>query len=226
MRLFSRQLILICLIICSAVQAQSDKQVSGAFEQIKAIGKVKIKLIADDKNYAVPTGTSEENDNVTLSFSGNELKIQAVKFWKGDYINVEVHYKNLSLIDLNAGAQAYASSRISVKNLEILASEGSNFDGDVECDLLSVKSGQGSNVVLSGTADSFNASTNTGGIVSADETFAKVCSLTSNTGSEITVKGCNTMQAKAGTGAKIYYHLKPETINKKTNTGGEVELIK
>lgn len=226
MRKFSQQLVLLFLILGSALQAQSDKQVSGAFEKVKAIGKVKIKLIADDKNYAVPVGNSEENDNVTLSFSGDELKVQAIKFWKGDYIDVEVHYNNLSSIDLNAGAQAYASSRISVKSLEILASEGANFDADVECDLLSVQSGQGSNIVLSGTADIFNASANTGGIISAEKVFAKTCSLKSNTGSEVSVKGCDSMQAKAGTGARITYELKPETLNKKTNTGGVVEMVK
>lgn len=206
--------------------SQSDNTYQGAFTGVTGVGKVKLKLISDDQNFAKVVGSKEESSNVKISFSENNVKIQALQFWKGDYIVVEVHYKNLMSINLDAGAQAYASSRINSNNLSIDLSAGADFDADVECELLTLKAGQGSSLSISGTADNLTASASTGAEIDAGAATFDSCSLKSNTGSELTVRKCDNMKAKAGTGGMIYYKLAPNNSNNSSNTGGEISLIK
>jgi hypothetical protein len=213
-------------LIIQSAYSQSDNTFQGSFTGVNGVGKVKLKLIADDQNFAKIIGGNDEASNVKISFSENTLKIQALQFWKGDYIVVEVHYKNIMTIDLDAGAQAYATSRINSDNLSINLSAGADFDANVECDMLNLKAGQGSSLTISGTADNLTATASTGAEIDASAAVFDSCSLKSNTGSELTVNSCDSMKAKAGTGGMIYYKITPKNNNNSTNTGGEIKLLK
>lgn len=226
MRKFSQYFVIALLVLAQNAYSQSNEAFKGSFKEVIGVGKVKIKLVADAENFAQIIGSEEESSNVKISFSNNAIKIQALQFWKGDYINVEVHYTSLTAINMDAGAQAYTASRLTSKNLEISASAGSDVNADLECDNLNLKSGQGSNIEFTGTADNLNASANTGAIIDGRKAVAESCTLTSNTGAEITIKTCESMQAKVNTGGIVYYTAKPNDISIKSNTGGEVKLLK
>lgn len=225
MRKFSQYFVLLLLALAQTAYSQSNASYKGTFKEVIGVGKVKIKLVPDAENFAQIIGSEEESSNVKISFSNNAIKIQALQFWKGDYINVEVHYTSLTSINMDAGAQAYTASRLSSKNLEISASAGSDVNADVECDNLNLKSGQGSNIEFTGTADNLSATANTGAIIDGSKAVAESCTLTSNTGAEITIKTCESMQGKASTGGIVYYIIKPNDLSVKKNTGGEVKLL-
>jgi hypothetical protein len=205
--------------------SQSDNSFQGSFTGVSGVGKVKLKLIADSQSFAKIVGSEEEAGNVKISFTNNNVKVQALQFWKGDYIVVEIHYKNLMSVNLDAGALAYASARINSDNLSIDLSAGSEFDADLQCDLLTLKAGQGSVITITGTADNLIANANTGAEIHAQKAAFDSCTLKSNTGSNITVNTCDNLTAKANTGGMIYYVTKPNNNNISTNTGGEIKKL-
>ena len=215
----------VALVLCVQMGfSQNDNSFQGSFTGVNAIGKVKIKLIPGNQTFAKIIGSNEEAGNVKISFANNNIKIQALQFWKGDYILVEVHYKTLMNVDLDAGALAYTSARLSSQNLNINLSAGSEFDADVECDLINIKVGQGSVLTLNGTADNLSATANTGAQIDAEKAVFETCTLKSNTGSEVVVKTCDSMTAKANTGGMIYYYTAPKNSNMTSNTGGEIKM--
>lgn len=205
--------------------SQSDNAYQGSFTGVTGVGKVKLKLIADSQSFAKIIGTNEEASNVKISFSNNNVKVQALQFWKGDYIVVEIHYKTLMSINLDAGALAYASARINSNNLSINLSAGAEFDADLQCDLLTLKAGQGSVLTVSGTADNLTANASTGAEINAQKAAFDSCTIKSNTGSEITVKSCDNLTAKANTGGMIFYSVQPKNSNISSNTGGEIRKL-
>jgi len=136
-----------------------------------------------------------------------------------------VSYKQLNKLIVSTGAVVEMKNVLSTPSLELSATTGATFNGEISTTSLKIDQSTGSRVMISGKADKLEAEGSTGSKLEGEELKTMNCSVIVNTGARVTITAEKELKVKAGTGGTVKYKGNASVTEVKSNTGGTVSKI-
>ena len=134
-----------------------------------------------------------------------------------------VTFKDLTRLDVSAGADAKAENAFKLEELKISVSSGA----DLEIDALTAESvwldtSSGSDAELSGHVVNFDASSSSGSDLSCADLVSENCVVSASSGSDAEVHASKTLRASASSGGDVRYKGNPAQKDINESSGGDV----
>jgi hypothetical protein len=205
-------------------------------KSISAFGPFKINLIKSSANKMEIDYNGIDPEEVTIKVKEGELSIKLRNrnfFDFGDnsnwektnhrYANVIIHYKEISSIEVRAGATVDANETIIVKQLFLACKMGAEMELDIKTETLELESSMGSEVKLRGTAEDVKIKSKMGSSVNASSLKSQKVRVSSSMGSEVSVFAEKELDASADFGASITYRGNPAMKSTSKFLGAEVD---
>ncbi len=217
----------------SFVMAQQTRDMPvGNFRKLTLQGNLRVELMQGDKAKVQVIGSEDEQDEITMITSGDELTLKTKNldiFDNKDHrhprIKVLVTFASLTHLHTGRGAEVRVKSVVTGDDLEVESHSGSNLDMDVLVTSLHLEVGEGAQVNLAGKATIQKTIVSTGGELNAASLESEVVNIRSNTGGNAKVSASKRIEASAGTGGNIRYKGRPSQRDINTSLGGSVSQL-
>jgi len=193
------------------------------FDKLRVWGEFKVFLVKGDSLSAKVETQGIPASDISVKVSANTLELMLKgKLYDRVIANVYITYKELSSIAVSAAASVSLQDTLRATNVSIKVNTSSELDGVLVAETADLTVGQGSTVRLRGKVNSYEASVNTGGILSAidlisTKTFVKV-----STGASAKVHASELIDANVRTGGSLTYTGNPEQKKIKTLVGATI----
>jgi hypothetical protein len=213
------------LAISSMAFGQIEKN-PGDFNKVTAFDQIDVMLIPANENSVHIDGSRA--DGVELVNKNGELKIRMklLELLDGDNISVTVYYKDIDAVEANEGSRIAGNDKIEGTSFDVIAKEGSHVKLIVDVAKLNVRSANGSNVELTGSAKYQDILVNSGGIYKAETLETEQTVIACNAGGNARVSATDLVDAKVRAGGNITIYGKPKKINSKVVAGGTIKEAK
>ena len=151
------------------------------------------------------------------------LKVTALKGIRNATSNkVYVTVTDISYIKSTSGSNIFTEDSLTVQNLEIKSSSGSNIRLNLIAGDLITSASSGSNIFLEGNAKSVVAKATSGSNIKAIDLQAEKCDAKVSSGANIWIKVQNELNAKASSGGNLFYSGEPNLLRVTKSSGGNV----
>lgn len=192
-----------------------ERTISGNFDQIQVSRGLDVYLGQDQTESIKVQADENLHDIIITKIEDNILKIYADKnISRSSSKKVIVNFKNISKISSSSGSDIYGTSLISVDNLELNSSSGSDMELEVNVNSLHCEASSGSDLKVKGVANTLVAKASSGSDIKAKNLETAITNATASSGADIQVNVSQELNAKAQSGGDITYMGNPETINK------------
>lgn len=212
------------LLTCSLVFAQNSAEYKlDDFTKLRAWGEFKIYLVKGDEPKARVETKGIPASDILVNVKGNTLEILLKgKIYESVNADIYVTYNQINKIALSAASSVSIQDTLKAEILTIDVNTSSELDGAIHAESAEFTVGQGSTLRLRGDVKSFEASVNTGGVVSALDLTSNKAYVNVSTGGIAKVKATKELNAKVNTGGSLTYTGNPELKNIKTFIGANV----
>ena len=220
MRIFT--IALFGLMICTSFsQDIVDKEV-GEFKEIKVYDLIAVNLIKSDQNKIYIKGENVydikwSNKNGTL-----KLKMQLEKKFSGEKTLIEVHYRDLDVVDSNEGAKIVFNEMIKQDEIELRAQEGGKIRAGIDVDYARIKAITGGEIEAFGMAKKQMIRVNTGGMFRGQEFKTERSDVILSAGGEVEIHATSHVDIDITAGGDVYVYGNPEEVEKSTFGGGRI----
>ncbi|MCF6131443.1 head GIN domain-containing protein [Flavobacterium wongokense] len=220
-----KKIVFSLLLVSSITFGQIEKK-PGDFNKVTSFDQIDVMLVPGNENIVQIDGSNA--DKVELVNKNGELKIRMpiTRMLDGDNISVTVYYKDIDAVEANEGSRIACGDKISGTSFDIIAKEGSAVKLILNVDKLNVRSANGSNVDVSGTAKVQDVLVNSGGIYNAENLKTQQTNISCNAGGNAEIFATDLVDAKVRAGGNINIHGKPKKINSKVVAGGNIHEAK
>ena len=203
---------------------QTDhREVNGSFDAIKASSGLDVYLTQSEDEGIKVQADENLQDMIIVEVEDNELKIYAKKnIGHASAKKVMVSFKDISRITSTSGSDVYSTNTITVDNLELKTTSGSDMELEVNTNSLDCKSTSGSDLRLSGETEKLYAEATSGSDIKAGNLNAKTSNVKATSGADITVNTSYELNAKATSGGDITYLGNPEKVSKSDGPSGSI----
>jgi len=133
-----------------------------------------------------------------------------------------VSFRDVSSITSTSGSNIYSTNTITVNNLELKSTSGSNMTLDVNTTIINSKSTSGSNLRLSGNTSQIAVEATSGSNVKAGDLNSDSSEVKATSGANITINTSKKLVAKASSGGHVKYYGNPENVEKNDNVSGSI----
>lgn len=210
------------LIIASQfVIAQTARNV-GDFSSLKVYDKISVQLVHASES---KVETSAGSDLETVNKNG-ELKIRMTptKIMQGDQVSVTVYYDNLHDIQASQGSSVSSSDNVEAEMLSLVSNEGSKIVLSMDTGKLNAKTNSGGIIKVMGNADHQDITVNSGGKFDGKSLESQTAKVAVNAGglAEINVSGSVDATTRAGGVIDIYGD--PADRETKNVIGGKINF--
>ncbi|MEO8774385.1 MAG: head GIN domain-containing protein [Gelidibacter sp.] len=164
------------------------------------------------------------HDIIITKIEGNTLKIYADKNIRYSATQkVMVSFNNISKISATSGSDVYSTGIISLENLELESTSGSDMDLEIKVTNLQCKASTGGDLKITGSANDMIANASSGSTINTRNLITLTTNATSSSGADITVNVSNELTAKAESGGDIKYLGNPQKVNKSGGVSGSIK---
>ncbi len=151
------------------------------------------------------------------------LKVTALKGIRNATSNkVYVTVTDLSYLKSTSGSNIFTEDSVTVQDLEIKSSSGSNIRLNLIAGNLITSASSGSNIFLEGKAKSMNIKASSGANIKAGDLQTETCDAKVSSGANIWLNVKNELNAKASSGGNIGYSGEPNPLRVTKSSGGNV----
>lgn len=210
------------LIIASQfVIAQSARNV-GEFSSLKVYDKISVKLVHSNESKVETDGGA---DLITVNKNG-ELKIRMApaKVMQGDKTSVTVFYENLNDIQASQGSSVSSADNIDSELLSLVSNEGSKITLSVDSRKLNGKTNSGGIIKLSGNADHLDVVINSGGKFDSKTVESLTAKVAVNAGGLAEINVSDSINATTRAGGVIDVYGDPANRETKNVIGGKINF--
>lgn len=200
-----------------------ERSIGSDFEIINV--KQGINLYLTQGNPTKISVEADENiiDLLITEINNNELNIYFEKnVNQAKARNVYLTTETISKIKASSGASVNSENTLQSASLELDSSSGSTMKIRTTANDIKSESSSGSSIKLYGKCNTFAANSSSGSTINAQELKTVNAKTEASSGASIDVNVTGKLMAKASSGADIDYEGSPETIDKKTSSGGSV----
>ena len=223
--------IFLAFIISSAIWAQ-EKQINDAnaekrevkpFRSIRVSDGIDLYLTqSNNQVVAISASRDEYKSRLKTEVEDGVLKIyydhESLSDWSGSNKKLKVYISFVTLDKLTAvaGSDVVVEGIIKEELLSLYLNSGASFKGNVEVGKLIVEIESGAKMELTGFANTFNVSANSGAYVDAFSFAANKADVRSATGAKIEVHVKDELKLYSSSGGRIFY--KGEAVIKDIET--------
>lgn len=200
------------------------RTINESFTTIKATEGLDVYLTQSDHERIEVEADENLQDLILIEVENGILKIHTKQnIGSASSKQIKVSFKDISSIISTSGSDVYSTNTITVENLELKSTSGSDMKLSVNTTLLNCKSTSGSDMHLSGTTIKLNAEATSGSDIKAADLIAESSHVKATSGADITVNTSKELIAKASSGGDVKYYGNPEKVEKSNNPSGSVK---
>lgn len=228
-------LLSLCLFSCnfdininSGVKGNGNLQtetrtVTQPFSIIKATEGLDVFLTQSDNESIIVETDENLQELIITEVEDGVLKIHTKEsIGRNSAKKVTVSFKNISSIIATSGSDVVSTNTITVDELDLKTTSGSDMTLHVNAKILNCKSTSGSDLNLTGKTEKFNAEATSGSDIEAKELIALYSNIKATSGADITTSTEKILVAKATSGGDVKYYGDPEKVDKSNNSSGNV----
>jgi hypothetical protein len=204
-----------------------NRVITKPFTTIKATEGLDVYLTQSNTEDVIVEADENLQDLILTEVENGILKIHTKKnIGHASSKKIRVSFKDISSIISTSGSHIKSTNTITVENLELNSTSGSDMKLDVKTAVLNCKSTSGSAMRISGTTIQLNAEATSGSDLKAGDLFAKSSEVKATSGADITVNTSKELIANANSGGHVNYYGNPEKVKKSNNPSGSVKQKK
>ncbi len=205
--------------------AQNPKEKNvGDFYDVKVYDRIEVNLVKSDEEKVVISGRDADDVEVINKNGKLKIRMQFEKIFDGANTFVEVHYKDIEIIDANEGAVIVSNELIEQSFVHLKSQEGGKIKVGLDVDRVEVRSVTGGIIKTSGTSKTQDVTLNTGGVYEGRDLRTKKTKVTIRAAGEAEVNASDVVDVKVRAGGDVDIYGNPETVNKSTFLGGRVRV--
>ncbi len=164
----------------------------------------------------------QEGRHVTIKYKSNTNNWN--RMFKNQGIKAYITIKDLNTLKSSGGSDVESVGQLTLANLDITSSGGSDVKLNIKSTNISVSSSGGSDVDLTGSTTNFTASASGGSDINARNLNSVYAKITASGGSDVTLSVSKALDANATGGSDIHYKGNPE-VRKNNSKSGDVTRI-
>tara|TARA_R110001583_G_scaffold82065_6_gene218190 strand:- start:1198 stop:1914 length:717 start_codon:yes stop_codon:yes gene_type:complete len=200
-----------------------DRNVNESFTSIKATEGLNVYLTQSDSESITVEADENLQELIITEVENGVLKIHTKEnIGRSKSKKVMVSFKTISGITSTSGSDVYSTNTITVDNLELKSTSGSDMKLDVNTTFLNCKSTSGSDLKISGKTQNLIAEATSGSDIKAGDLIAESSEVKATSGADITVNTSKKLTAKVTSGGDIKYYGNPETVEKNDDVSGSI----
>jgi hypothetical protein len=216
-----------CLFLGPSVKGNGEvvEQVRnlGKFSGVKVTSGMNVEFVQGDETKVVVVADENLQKVIETKVISGTLEIRALaNIWSATSKKVMVTTNNLREISGTAGSNINTDGQLTVDQLNIRASAGSNFRMDLVGQYIDISISSGANVFLSGKSKQLIARSSSGANLKAEDFEAEISDVKVSSGSNVWVTTMKELTAHASSGGNIFSYGKPSKTNTTTSSGGNV----
>ncbi|OEK05998.1 hypothetical protein A8C32_19400 [Flavivirga aquatica] len=201
-----------------------ERTINEPFTSIKATEGLDVYLTQSENESINVEADENLQDIIITEVINGVLKIHTKQsIGKSVSQKVRISFNTISSITSTSGSDVYSTNTITVENLDIKSTSGSDMKLDVNTSLLNCKSTSGSDLRLSGKTLKLIAEATSGSNIKAADLKAESSQVKATSGADITVNTSKELTAKASSGGDIKYYGNPEKVNTNNNVSGSIK---
>ncbi|MBU8882858.1 DUF2807 domain-containing protein [Kaistella sp. DKR-2] len=202
--------------------AQSTRNV-GEFSSLKVYNKISVTLIQSNENKVETEGNNPDVETVNKN---GELKIKMspAKILQGNQVAVKVYYEKLNDIQASQGSSVSSSDDVESNMLSLTSNEGSKIVLNVDARKLNIKTNSGGEIKVSGTADNQDIIVNSGGKYLGRNIESQNSTVTANAGGFAELNVSESVNATTRAGGIIDIYGDPNDRKVKNVIGGKINF--
>jgi hypothetical protein len=216
-------------IIC---HGQDIKKSLSPFSGVLIKGSIEAELIKSNENKIEITLNNRKIEDVSIETKSDMLNIILKSSWgysswsKKSRITAKIYHKEeLGSLIADSGSSMTVSSPLLNDIVSLKVEAGSSLNTQVENKQLTLYSGSGSTLTITGITQSADFSASAGSSIIAQSLKVDVAVAKASSGSTIKLQAINSLDAKSSSGSSIKCINQPINIlNKKESSGGSVSI--
>lgn len=222
-----KNLSVVCALIFGGsllAQRTIEKEV-GEFNEVKIFDLIEVNLIHSDENKVLIKG--ENVDDILIVNKNGTLKIRMEldKKFRGEDTFVEVHYRDLDIIDGNEGAKITCNELVERNKIELRVQEGAMIKVGLNVDQLKIRAVTGGIVEASGLAKNQEIVLNTGGIFEGRTLRTETSDVKITAAGEAELHASEKVTINVRAGGDVVVYGNPKQVDKNTFAGGRVRIM-
>ncbi|GAA4952010.1 head GIN domain-containing protein [Algibacter agarivorans] len=200
-----------------------ERTINEPFSTIKATEGLDVYLTQSDIERISVEADENLHDLILTEVEDGVLKIHTKQnIGKASSKKVKVSFKDISSIISTSGSDVYSTNTITVENLNLKSTSGSDMKLDVNTTTLNCKSTSGSDLRLSGKTIKLIAEATSGSDIKAADLMAESSEVKATSGADITVNTSKELTARATSGGDVKYYGNPEKVDKSDSSSGSI----
>ena len=200
-----------------------ERTLNGTFNEIKISRGLDVYLTQSATESIEVQADENLHDIIITKIEGNVLKIYAdenISYSSAQ--KVMVNFENISRISATSGSDVFSTNLITVKDLELKVTSGSDMELEINTKTVDCKSTSGADLKLSGSTNQLFAESTSGSDIDAGDLIANTCNAKATSGSEIIVNAKEKLYASTSSGADITYYGKPNKLEKSEGVSSKI----
>ena len=213
------------VLVTGSVLAQEKVENLGDFTAVKVFDRMRVNLVKSTENRVYLKG--KDTDDIELINKDGMLKIRMDidKIFDGNETFVEVHFKDLKVIDGNEGAEINVNELLEQESIEIRVQEGARVTAGLEVNSAKMRAVTGGIIDARGSAKTQNVEINTGGIYNGKALETTDTQLRIQAGGEADIFARRTADIKLRAGGDVHVYGNPTEVIKDNFIGGRVHIM-
>jgi hypothetical protein len=189
----------------------AEKRTVTGFHSIDVSGGIDVYLSQGQEAVAVSAADAKSREKIKTEVKNGVLKIwyehnsNMRLDWGNRKLKAYVSFKNLDMLKASGGSDIKVAGTVSVPDLSLDMSGGSDFEGKINLDELRVDASGGSDVNISGSAKNLHIDASGGSDFKGYELATDNCTVDASGGSDVYITVNKELTAESSGGSDIYY---------------------
>lgn len=202
---------------------EQKRKIHDDFTKVKVSSGIDLYIRQGDRVSLTVEADENLHDIIITEVSNGRLKIYSEKnIWRAKAKKVYLTVTDIEELKATSGSDAYSENTLKVKDFELSVSSGADANITVEADNITTSASSGADLRVSGKANSHNSRASSGSSIRAFALKSRNVTVKVSSGADINIHASESIDAKASSGGDIDYRGNPESVNKKTSSGGSV----
>lgn len=200
------------------------RTVQGEFKNISVSNAIDVVVVQSDATeITVEADDNLQKEIVTKVENGTliiECKYNSFRNITSKKVTVKMPV--VHKIEASSASTVETDGLVQGEDITLEASSAASMDVKIESDRIAVDAGSGSSVEIEGKALSLTTSVSSGGSIDAEKLMANDVRADASSGGTVSVRPILSLKADASSGGNINYSGNPKTVEKSSNSGGNV----
>ncbi|AJR03738.1 head GIN domain-containing protein [Siansivirga zeaxanthinifaciens] len=201
-----------------------DRSLNQPFTSIKSTEGLDVYLTQGESASIQVEADENLHDLIVTEVVDGVLKIHTLKnIGSCKAKKIMISFKDIAEIKATSGSDVFSTNTITVDDLVLTTTSGSDMILDVNTTNLLCKSTSGSDLNVSGTTKNLVVETTSGSDFKGEKLIAQSCNASASSGSDITLNTQEKLIANASSGGDIKYYGDPKIIDQTSGSSGSIK---